>query len=122
MAGDPLPLMGPHREGVVSPFCQPPDSQTDPSGQADQPNCQRPAFLSFPSCPFRLARPSPRLNDEALAFWHYIRPTQIEHNVRGYVIDLITACVHRAYHDAKVHVFGSYRTGLYLPYGWVWAY
>lgn len=42
-------------------------------------------------------------------------PTKIEHRIRGDVIHRIERIIISMWPDAQVQVFGSYRTGLYLP-------
>lgn len=42
-------------------------------------------------------------------------PTDTEHRVRGDVVRRIERIILSMWPEAQVHVFGSYRTGLYLP-------
>lgn len=42
-------------------------------------------------------------------------PTPVEHKIRGDVIQRIEKIILRLWPEARVQVFGSYRTGLYLP-------
>jgi len=45
----------------------------------------------------------------------YIAPTASEHRHRLGVVDRITGVVNKLWEGAKVYVFGSFTTGLYLP-------
>jgi len=58
-----------------------------------------------------------RLNDEVEAFVRYISPTDVEHEVRSLVVEMVSKAVTQAYPDAEVHPFGSFETRLYLPHG-----
>lgn len=42
-------------------------------------------------------------------------PTATEHCIRGDVVRRIEHVILSLWPEAEVHVFGSYRTGLYLP-------
>lgn len=55
-----------------------------------------------------------RLHDEIENFFDYMAPTQTEHHIRGDVVYRIEKIVKSLWADAEVHVFGSFRTGLYL--------
>lgn len=56
-----------------------------------------------------------RLHEEIEHFYAYMSPTPIEHKVRAHAVRRITEAVRRLWPHARVEVFGSYRTGLYLP-------
>ncbi|XP_017772001.1 PREDICTED: non-canonical poly(A) RNA polymerase PAPD5-like [Nicrophorus vespilloides] len=55
------------------------------------------------------------LHQEIEHFYEYMSPTHVEHTVRGEVIAQIKTIITNLWPEAKVQVFGSYRTGLYLP-------
>lgn len=42
-------------------------------------------------------------------------PTPTEHRIRGDVVHRIEKIIQSLWPEAQVQVFGSYRTGLYLP-------
>lgn len=42
-------------------------------------------------------------------------PTELEHQVRGDVVQRIKRIIISKWPEAQVEIFGSYRTGLYLP-------
>lgn len=56
-----------------------------------------------------------RLHEEIEDFYQYMLPTDTEHRVRGDVVRRIERIILSLWPEAQVHVFGSYRTGLYLP-------
>lgn len=56
-----------------------------------------------------------RLHQEIEDFYQYMYPTDTEHRIRGEVIERIEQIIVTMWPEARVHVFGSYRTGLYLP-------
>lgn len=56
-----------------------------------------------------------RLHEEIEHFFEYMRPTATEHLVRADVIERIEKIILSMWPEAQVQVFGSYRTGLYLP-------
>lgn len=62
-------------------------------------------FLSF-SC---------SLHTEIEQFYAHMSPTDIEHALRVHVVSRIEAVVLSLWPNAHVEVFGSFRTGLYLP-------
>ena len=55
------------------------------------------------------------LHEEIEDFFQYIVPTEEEHEVRLGVIARIRAAILETWPTAKVDIFGSFRTGLYLP-------
>lgn len=56
-----------------------------------------------------------RLHEEIEHFYEWARPNQLEHAVRGEVVTRMENIILSLWPDAQVQVFGSYRTGLYLP-------
>lgn len=56
-----------------------------------------------------------RLHQEIDHFYEYMSPTLTEHRIRGDVILRIEKIIQSLWPEAQVQVFGSYRTGLYLP-------
>lgn len=57
----------------------------------------------------------PRLHDEINDFYEYMSPTPEEHSMRKAVVKNIEAVILEMWPSARVDVFGSFRTGLYLP-------
>ncbi|KAH1000773.1 hypothetical protein HUJ04_013066 [Dendroctonus ponderosae] len=55
------------------------------------------------------------LHQEIEHFYHYMSPTEAEHKVRAEVVNRIEDIILSKWPEAQVEVFGSYRTGLYLP-------
>jgi len=55
------------------------------------------------------------LHKEIGDFFHYIRPTPEESEMRRYVINSVRQAVMGVWPDVKLEVFGSYTTELYLP-------
>ncbi|KAF6197679.1 hypothetical protein GE061_008645 [Apolygus lucorum] len=60
-------------------------------------------------------RPIMALHQEILEFYEYMSPTPEEHNMRSQVVSNIEQLVLELWPNAHVEVFGSFRTGLYLP-------
>ncbi|XP_076268903.1 terminal nucleotidyltransferase 4B-like isoform X2 [Rhynchophorus ferrugineus] len=56
-----------------------------------------------------------RLHQEIEHFYSYMSPTEAEHKVRAEVVSRIEDIIISKWPEAQVEVFGSYRTGLYLP-------
>lgn len=56
-----------------------------------------------------------RLHQEIEHFYEYMSPSDIEHKARGDVVRRIERIILSKWPEAQVEVFGSYRTGLYLP-------
>lgn len=56
-----------------------------------------------------------RLNDEIEQFYAHMMPTETEHVLRINVVSRIENAVMTLWPNAIVEVFGSFRTGLYLP-------
>ncbi|XP_029191114.2 terminal nucleotidyltransferase 4B-like [Acropora millepora] len=55
------------------------------------------------------------LHEEMCDFYNFMKPRQEEHAMRQEVISRIQKVVKGLWPTAEVEVFGSYRTGLYLP-------
>ncbi|XP_019869826.1 terminal nucleotidyltransferase 4B [Aethina tumida] len=55
------------------------------------------------------------LHQEIEHFYKYMSPTDAEHKLRSEVVARIKAIIVSKWPDAQVEIFGSYRTGLYLP-------
>nr|XP_022908345.1 non-canonical poly(A) RNA polymerase protein Trf4-1-like [Onthophagus taurus] len=55
------------------------------------------------------------LHEEIQHFCEYMSPSEVEHRIRGDVIHRIEKIIQSLWPEAKVQVFGSYRTNLYLP-------
>uniref|UniRef100_A0A2L2YP34 polynucleotide adenylyltransferase n=2 Tax=Parasteatoda tepidariorum TaxID=114398 RepID=A0A2L2YP34_PARTP len=55
------------------------------------------------------------LHEEIEEFYQYISPNFAEHNVRLEVVERITNIILSIWPHAQVEVYGSFRTGLYLP-------
>lgn len=56
-----------------------------------------------------------RLHQEIEHFYEYMTPTDAEHQIRAEVVTRIEKIILSKWSEAKVEIFGSYRTGLYLP-------
>ena len=56
-----------------------------------------------------------RLHEEIEAFVQWMVPTPAEHQLRLNAINRLRAAIKDIYPAAVVHIFGSFRTGLYLP-------
>ncbi|XP_043286884.1 terminal nucleotidyltransferase 4B-like [Venturia canescens] len=74
----------------------------------------------YGGCPWRI--PNKRystgiigLHEEIQDFFTYMCPSNEEHNLRVRVIKRIEQVIHDLWPNSKVEVFGSFRTGLYLP-------
>ncbi|XP_077542304.1 terminal nucleotidyltransferase 4B-like isoform X3 [Haemaphysalis longicornis] len=59
--------------------------------------------------------PLQRLHDEIEDFYRYMQPTPAEHQMRLGVIQRIKEVILGLWPQAEVEIFGSFRTGLYLP-------
>jgi len=55
------------------------------------------------------------LHDEIKDFYEYMSPTPEEANMRSDVVDRIRNVISGLWSKAEVEIFGSFRTGLYLP-------
>ncbi|CAH0717540.1 unnamed protein product, partial [Brenthis ino] len=55
------------------------------------------------------------LHEEIEHFYMYMSPTETEHLVRSTVVSRIRGAILALWPQARVEVFGSFRTGLYLP-------
>lgn len=75
----------------------------------------------YGGCPWRPPnklydhRPIVALHEEILDFYEYMSPTQEEHAMRKGVVRSIETIILELWPSARVEVFGSFRTGLYLP-------
>lgn len=56
-----------------------------------------------------------RLHQEIEHFYAHMIPTPLEHAARLEVVSRIESTVLSLWPNARVEVFGSFRTGLYLP-------
>ena len=56
-----------------------------------------------------------RLHEEIEDFYQWMIPTVEEHHARLSVVDRVRKSVKGIYPHARVEIFGSFRTGLYLP-------
>lgn len=56
-----------------------------------------------------------RLHEEIEDFYQWMIPTVEEHHARLSVVDRVRKSVKEIYPHARVEIFGSFRTGLYLP-------
>lgn len=55
------------------------------------------------------------LHMEIEDFFNYMRPTDGERRMRDHVVKQIQQVIQNTWEDARVEVFGSFKTGLYLP-------
>ncbi|CAG5119318.1 unnamed protein product [Candidula unifasciata] len=55
------------------------------------------------------------LHQEIIDFYEYMSPQAQEANMRHDVVERLRSVIEDLWPDAKVEVFGSFRTGLYLP-------
>lgn len=74
----------------------------------------------YKGCPWRIpgfvyGRGIIGLHQEIEQFYHYVLPTPAEHAIRNEVVLRIEAVVHTIWPNAVVEIFGSFRTGLFLP-------
>ncbi|KAI6780661.1 dna polymerase sigma subunit [Emericellopsis cladophorae] len=59
-----------------------------------------------------------RLHKEVMDFYNFVRPRQFEQRIRDELIKNLQKCMMRDgrnFSDAKIHAFGSFMSGLYLP-------
>ncbi|KAM3955816.1 LOW QUALITY PROTEIN: terminal nucleotidyltransferase 4A [Aphomia sociella] len=84
-------------------------------------NKNRDALIGeFGGCPWRIPNYSYKpgilgLNEEIEHFHAYMMPTETEHLMRSTVVSRIRNVILALWPQARVEVFGSFRTGLYLP-------
>ncbi|KAL1115085.1 hypothetical protein AAG570_007116 [Ranatra chinensis] len=85
-------------------------------------NKNRKALIGiYGGCPWRPPnkrydpRPVVALHQEIIDFYNYMSPTPEEHFMRQQVVRNIKSLILELWPAAKVEVFGSFRTGLYLP-------
>lgn len=74
----------------------------------------------YKGCPWRIhdfsyCRGVLGLHQEIEQFYNYVLPTPTEHAIRNEVVHRIEAVVHSIWPSALVEIFGSFRTGLFLP-------
>ncbi|KAI8128202.1 hypothetical protein FF38_03866 [Lucilia cuprina] len=74
----------------------------------------------YKGCPWRVpdfnyCRGVLGLHQEIEQFYNYVLPTPTEHAIRNEVVHRIEAVVHSIWPSALVEIFGSFRTGLFLP-------
>ncbi|XP_068625000.1 non-canonical poly(A) RNA polymerase protein Trf4-1-like [Battus philenor] len=74
----------------------------------------------YGGCPWRLPNYNYKpgvlgLHEEIEHFYLYMSPTETEHLVRSTVVTRIRGAILALWPQARVEVFGSFRTGLYLP-------
>ena len=55
------------------------------------------------------------LHEEIEDFYQWMVPSIDEHEARLGVVDRVRRAVKEIYPHARVEIFGSFRTGLYLP-------
>ncbi|CAD0205229.1 unnamed protein product [Chrysodeixis includens] len=74
----------------------------------------------YGGCPWRIPNYNYKpgilgLHEEIEHFYLYMSPTETEHLVRSTVVNRIRGAILALWPQARVEVFGSFRTGLYLP-------
>ncbi|XP_039764496.1 non-canonical poly(A) RNA polymerase protein Trf4-1-like [Pararge aegeria] len=74
----------------------------------------------YGGCPWRVPNYNYKpgilgLHEEIEHFYMYMSPTETEHLVRSTVVNRIRGAILSLWPQARVEVFGSFRTGLYLP-------
>lgn len=116
MSGD--QFSGHQRNGAVSHF----SSQTRVLSQQQQPQLQPHQRAQAPSdnpAPWRrqpcYAPHVLGLHEEIIDFYEYIKPFEEEEYMRNRVVQRIEAVVCCIWPEAKVEIFGSFATKLYLP-------
>lgn len=62
------------------------------------------------------------MHEEIEDFYAYMCPSYEEHVLRLRVVKRIENVIYDLWPDSKVEVFGSFRTGLYLPTRYVLLY
>ena len=56
-----------------------------------------------------------RLHEEIEDFFQWMCPTHEEHTMRLEVVGRIRDALNKLWPEARLEIFGSFRTGLYLP-------
>ena len=56
-----------------------------------------------------------RLHEEIEDFFQWMVPTPLEHEARIDVVGRVRTVIRKLWPQAKVDIFGSFKTGLYLP-------
>lgn len=74
----------------------------------------------YGGCPWRIPNYNYKpgilgLHEEIEHFYMYMSPTETEHLLRSTVVTRIRSAILTLWPQARVEVFGSFRTGLYLP-------
>ncbi|XP_045512533.1 non-canonical poly(A) RNA polymerase protein Trf4-1-like [Pieris brassicae] len=74
----------------------------------------------YGGCPWRIPNYTYKpgilgLHEEIEHFFMYMSPTETEHLVRSTVVSRIRSAILSLWPQARVEIFGSFRTGLYLP-------
>ncbi|CAK1543697.1 unnamed protein product [Leptosia nina] len=74
----------------------------------------------YGGCPWRIPNYTYKpgilgLHEEIEHFYLYMSPTETEHLVRSTVVMRIRSAILSLWPQARVEIFGSFRTGLYLP-------
>lgn len=59
--------------------------------------------------------PLGRLHQEMEDFYSWMCPSEEEHTMRKRVVERIEQVIVDLWPQARVEIFGSFRTGLYLP-------
>lgn len=59
--------------------------------------------------------PLPRLHNEVLAFYNWVKPCQFEQIVRQDIVDRLERAFQKRYSGIQIQAFGSFASGLYLP-------
>ena len=75
-------------------------------------------FFPNPDAPWKTKVYTPDiigLHNEIEDFSRWMRPTKEETMLRGCVVERIKRIVHQLWPTARVDIFGSFKTGLYLP-------
>lgn len=57
----------------------------------------------------------PRLHNEVLAFYNWVKPRQFEQIVRQDIVDRLERAFQKRYSGVQIRAFGSFASGLYLP-------
>eukprot|EP00116_Pleurobrachia_bachei_P015018 sb/3475280/ len=75
-------------------------------------------FFPNPDAPWKTKIYSPDiigLHNEIEDFARWMKPTKEEMMLRGCVVERVKRIVHQQWPTARVEIFGSFKTGLYLP-------
>ena len=55
------------------------------------------------------------MHEEIEDFFQFMVPTAVEHDARIQVVNRIRTVIRKLWPQAKIDIFGSFKTGLYLP-------